>query len=126
MRSAAIALIVVVTPAFAERPMTGSEFAAYVGTDTIVYDYSDGTGTADYGPDRSLVWLRGEPFCVAAHWRQVGDQLCFEFADSEELHCWHFYLRDGVLEAVGTGSNHTTIHELSRSERPLDCPEVQL
>ena len=114
------------SPSQAEPPITASEFAAHVGNDTIVYQYTDEVGIADYGPNGSLVWRRKEDFCVAGHWRQEGDALCFYFANSEESHCWHFFLRGGKLEAVGTERDHTRIREVSRSDHPLDCAEVQI
>jgi hypothetical protein len=115
-------------PALGETPMTGAEFAAHVGTGTVSYAYSSGArGVADYGPDRSVLWAFEGEDCKTGFWFEVGDRLCFVFADDALSACWHFTLRDGRLHGVSTflGPDTRTaveIFEVSHSDQPMVCP----
>ena len=122
---AALALGAALTgPAAAESPMTGAEFQAYVGIDTLTYGYSDGTvGQAEYGPERTVRWqYDGEATCTDGRWEQDGDLLCFKFEDKDWPVCWRFVLTAGGLHGTGAGRmDGFRIFQINRSNRPLAC-----
>ena len=119
-------------PAAAETPMTGAEFQAHVGTNTFSYAYSNGVrGTADYGPDRTLLWAFEGDDCISGKWFEDGDQLCFAFEDGRLSACWHFFKDNGRLRGQATylGSGDLAeieIFEVSHTDQPLTCagPDV--
>lgn len=115
-------------PASAEVPLTGAEFAAHVGTDTVSYAYSTGTrGTADYGPDGTLLWAFQDEPCFEAVWFARNDEICFAYPDGRLSACWHF-VQDGAglrgtATELGSGSTEPLeIRETGRTGKPLDCP----
>jgi hypothetical protein len=123
-----VALALWPLPAAAEGVLTAEDFAAHIGTSTLTYTYSSGyTGRAQYGPDRTLLWaFEGEP-CVTGQWSQIGDQLCFDFADQDMSACWLFSFKDGKLLGVLQNTDGiTVITETARSDQPLVCsaPDV--
>ncbi|MGL4236270.1 hypothetical protein [Tabrizicola sp.] len=128
MRLAALCLAVIPLTAKAETPMTGAEFEAHVGTGTVVYSYNSGdTGTADYGPGRTLRWAFAGDACFNGYWFEQGDELCFAFEDGRLSACWHFY-KDGdriygqaTVRSSGNPED-LQIFEVSRSDQPLACP----
>lgn len=115
-------------PASAEVPLSGTDFAAHVGTDTITYDYSTGTrGTAEYGPNNTLRWAFRDGPCLEAQWFARNDEICFAYADGRLSACWQFFLDGNSLRGTATelGSGSTEpleIREAGRSSAPLDCP----
>jgi hypothetical protein len=123
-------VLVALCPALAtaETPMTGAEFQAHVGSNTISYLYSNGVrGTADYGPARTLRWAFEGDTCINGSWFDDGDQLCFAFEDGTLSACWHFY-KDGnrihgTATLLGSGDQpDLEIHEVSHTDQPLTCP----
>ena len=128
-----VALLVLLTgPALADTPLSASAFAAHVGTDTITYTYSTGTrGTADYGPDGTLLWaFEGEP-CFEGRWFARADEICFAYTDGRLSACWHFFLDDKGLRGTATelasgNAEPLEIRETARAFAPLDCPAPQV
>lgn len=112
----------------AERPLTGAEFQAHVGQNTISYVYSSGTrGTADYGPDRTLVWAFDGDACFPAQWFEDGDQICFAYLDGRLSACWHMFLDGDRLYGAATflASNSRLdleIREVSHTDQAFSCP----
>jgi hypothetical protein len=127
MRLAPVLAALLPAPALAEPPMTAGEFAAYVGTDTITYGYSDGTvGIADYGPDHTLRWrYEGEAACVNGRYRQSGNLLCFDFEVQDLAACWSFYRTAGGLHGRGVKEvDGLRIFQINRSALPMSCAEA--
>lgn len=127
-RTALTALALSATPGFAETALTADQFAAHIGTDTFRYGYNTGTrGTADYGPNRTLVWaFEGGP-CFDGQWFPRGPDICFAYTDGRLSACWRFTLGPDGLQGVATerasgNLDPLTIFETSRSPEPLDCP----
>lgn len=124
---AALALALLPTSLAAETPMTGAEFQARVGTDTIAYLYSNGVrGVADYGPDRTLLWAFEGGECVKGYWFDDGSQLCFAFEDGTLSACWQFFLQDnrlrGKASQLGSGGlPDLEIYEVAHTDQPLTC-----
>lgn len=112
--------------------MTPTEFAAYIGMDTLTYGYSSGDrGTADYGPDRTLRWAFAGGSCFNGSWFPRDDEICFAFEDGRLSACWLFYMRAEGLQGIATfrASGDTApleIFEVARTTAPLACagPDV--
>jgi hypothetical protein len=129
-----LALILSAWPAIAsaQTPLTGAEFQSHIGQDTFSYRYSNGVrGTADYGPDRRLLWAFEDDRCFEGYWFDEGNQICFAYADGTLSACWHFFKDEGRLRGEATflssgSSLDLEIHEVSHSDQPLRCagPDV--
>jgi hypothetical protein len=128
MRLAVLLFALLPATAHAETPMTGAEFQAHVGQNTISYLYSSGVrGIADYGPARTLRWAFEGEACFNGYWFEDGDQLCFAFEDGTLSACWHFFKDGNRLRGTATvlGSGDLTeleIQEVSHTDQPLTCP----
>ncbi|MCU0904152.1 MAG: hypothetical protein MUE83_09795 [Tabrizicola sp.] len=116
----------------AEALLTGEAFEAHIARDTISYGYSNGVrGTADYGPDRTLLWaFDGQP-CLKGQWFPRGDEICFAFEDGTLSACWHMTLGPDGLQGTMTepapdALGPIRIFETTRSPAPLVClpPDV--
>ncbi|MCF3581158.1 hypothetical protein L2E76_11580 [Planktothrix agardhii 1811] len=125
-------VLILAAPASAETPLSAEAFAAHVGSDTITYAYSTGTrGTADYGPDGTLLWaFEGEP-CFDGIWFARNEEICFAYPDGRLSACWHFFLDGqrlrGTATELGSGSTDpVTIHETGRTDQALACPGPQV
>lgn len=111
-----------------EKPLTGAEFQAHIGQNTISYVYSNGArGTADYGPDRTLVWAFEGDACFHAQWYEDRDQICFAFEDGALSACWHMFLNGdrlyGKATYLSSGSPlDLEINEVSHTDQALSCP----
>ncbi|WP_309664770.1 hypothetical protein [Tabrizicola sp.] len=114
--------------AAAQPPMTGAEFAAYVGTDTVTYQYSTGErGVADYAPDQSLIWTFEDGTCVNGNWFEDDDRICFAFDDPEMSACWYFFrYTAGIRADITDYSPHVEIHVIARTSAPLPCAAPNL
>lgn len=129
-----LALILAAWPAVAtaETPLTGAEFQAHIGQNTISYLYSNGVrGTADYGPDRTLLWAFEDSDCFEGSWFDRGNEICFAFADGTLSACWHFFKDDERLRGKATFLSSGSpldleIREVSHTDQPLRCagPDV--
>ena len=124
-----LALFLAALPAMAaaETPLTGAEFQSHIGQNTFSYLYSNGVrGTADYGPDRTLLWAFEGDECIRGQWFEDGSEICFAFADGTLSACWHFFVEQNRLRGVATrlGSGDPAdlqIFEVSHTDQPLTC-----
>lgn len=125
-----LALVFAAWPALAcaETPLTGAEFQAHIGQNTISYLYSNSVrGIADYGPDRTLIWAFEGDECVRGQWFEDGDEICFAYEDGALSACWLFTMDGDRLRGTATrlGSGSLTdlqIFEVSHTDQPLTCP----
>jgi len=118
------ALILIATPALAERPMTGAEFDANTLGETITFDYGNGLfGTEQFLPGRRVRWaFEGEP-CIYGEWYEAGDQICFVYENDPDPACWHYFLEGGQIRGVFMGEGGGwEILESARDGGPLTCP----
>jgi hypothetical protein len=127
MRPLALAALAA-TPALAETPLTGAEFQAHIGQNTISYLYSNGVrGTADYGPDRTLVWAFEGDSCFNGQWYEDRNQICFAFEDGSLSACWHMFLDGDRLHGKATFLSSDSplnleIREVAHTDQPMACP----
>ena len=112
----------------AEKPLTGAEFQAHIGQNTMSYAYSNGArGIADHGPDRTLVWAFEGEACFHAQWFEDRDQICFAFEDGTVSACWQMFLDGDRLRGKATYLSSGSpldleIHEVSHTDQALSCP----
>lgn len=124
----ALILSLLSTQAGAETPMTGDEFQAHVGMNTVSYHYSNGVrGVADYGAGRTLLWAFEGDSCIPGQWFEDGDEICFAYEDGRLSACWQFFLDGdrlrGVATRLGSGERpDLTIFEVSHTDQALGCP----
>jgi len=108
------ALIFLAFPAFAQTPMTASEFEAHTSGKTLYY----GVGGQRYGveaylPDRRVRWSFLDGECKDGAWYPSGDQICFVYDDNPVPQCWLFYLDGDHLAAqFASGDNPTVLYEI--------------
>ncbi|MFM7334797.1 MAG: hypothetical protein ACKO1H_10365 [Tabrizicola sp.] len=131
MRLSLVALALA-SPALAETPLTAAEFQAHIGQNTIGYEYSNGVrGTADYGPDRTLLWAFEDETCFAGTWFDRGNEICFAYADGTLSACWHFFMNGDRLRGTATYLSSGSpldleLFEVAHTDQPLRCagPDV--
>lgn len=112
----------------ATGPLTGTEFQAHVGQNTFSYLYSNAVrGVADYGPDRTLIWVFEGGECIRGQWFEDGGDICFAYEDGTLSACWRFYLENNRLRGdatrLGSGSlRDLQIFEVAHTDQSLTCP----
>jgi hypothetical protein len=123
-----LALLLSGVPAFAETPLTGDEFDAYVTGNTITYDYGAGVlGIEEYLPGRRVRWAFEGDICLDGTWFQEADQICFVYENDGIPQCWNFYSKPNGLSATFLGDDlGSVINEIAKTTTPLGCagPDV--
>lgn len=114
------------TPVFAETPMTGPEFEAYVTGKTLTF----GTVGAPYGMEayhagRRVTWAFIGQECQAGVWYEQGSNICFTYDFDPNPQCWQFFDEAGGLRAVFVNEPGTTVlYEALDAKDQLICPGV--
>ncbi len=123
-----LALILTAAPAFAETPMTGDAFDAYVTGKTLTYDYGGGVlGIEEYLPGRRVRWAFEGDTCLDGTWFQEADKICFVYENDGIPQCWNFFSRPDGLSATFLGDDlGSVITEIDKTSEPLACagPDV--
>lgn len=129
MKRAFIALSLSTTAAFAETPMSGDAFEAYVTGRTLSFGTQ---GNPDYGveqylPDREVIWSPRPGECVEGIWFARDDDICFVYENDPEPKCWQVYRTDTGIRAVFTNRpGATVLFESQDNPQPLVCPGPDL
>jgi hypothetical protein len=114
--------------AWAEPPLSGAAFEAYVTNKTITYDYGAGLlGTEQYLPGRKVRWAFEDESCMIGSWYEDGSNICFQYEDGSGPQCWRFERSGAGLRAQFVSEpGGMVITELESSNKPLACsgPEV--
>jgi hypothetical protein len=126
-----LALLLAAWPAMsaAETPLTGAEFQAHIGQNTISYLYSNSVrGVADYGPNRTLLWAFEGDECIQGQWYEDGSEICFAYENGTLSACWNFYIDGdrlrGVATRLGSGTQpDLQIFEVAHTDQPLTCSD---
>ena len=119
-------LALLATPAFAETPMTGAEFEAYVSGKTLTF----GTAGAPYGMEayhagRRVTWAFTGDECQSGEWYEQGANICFTYDFDPNPQCWQFFDEPGGLRAVFVNDPGTTVlYEALDANDKLICPGV--
>ncbi len=109
---------------YAQSFMTADEYEAFSSGQTLDYAI-DGTV---YGAERHLPGRRtldadlGEP-CTEGVWFPQGDAICFEYAGSNDTHCWHFWREGNQVLAQPVGEDPgDQPREVTVSPTQMSCP----
>ena len=80
--------------AFAEEPVSPSEFRDYAEGHTLYFD-RDGEhfGSETFKPGGQTTWRYKDGTCSEGAWRPHGAQICFFYGPGTEVLCWRL-LRD--------------------------------
>lgn len=108
--------------------MTADEFDAATQGFTITYDYGGGIiGIEEYMADRTVRFAFEGDKCIYGIWYQKDDQICFDYDNSLEPVCWHYFLENGRIRGTYLGlGGGWDILESARDTGPLPCsgPDV--
>lgn len=118
------ALILTAAPAWAQSPMTATEFEAYVKGRTLSFGTlgNPSYGVEMYLPDRRVLWSGAPGECTNGTWFARDDSICFLYEDDPEEKCWEIYDDPAGLRAVFTTRPDTTvIFEAVKDAVPLVC-----
>jgi hypothetical protein len=128
-RAIALALLLPL-PAWAEKPMTGSEFEALTTGRTMDHATSGEVyGAEHYYPNRRVRWAFSGDDCMDGRWYEKGQMICFLYEDGSGPQCWT-YFRDGAgIRAISAGDDPAAPAspvDMIATDRPLAClgPEV--
>ena len=120
-------LACVVSPVWAQTPITAEEFDAYVTGRTLTFGSAGQPyGIEEFRPGRRTTWAFIGEECREGRWFPRDEQICFIYDDlPEQQHCWIFWQGDTGLiarfiEPDGTAS--TELYEVQGSNQPLVCP----
>lgn len=123
MRAACLALVLM-TPAFAETPITAEEFEAHVTGKTLTYQQYEGVfGIEEYLEGRKVRWSTAPNECLYGTWYPQGENICFVYEYDPNPACWTFWMEGGALVALSTsGLPGEELHETNASNQGLPCP----
>ncbi len=128
MRRALAMLCLMAVPAWAELPMSGAAFEAYVTNKTITWDYGAGVlGAEQYLPGRRVRWAFEDEACMVGSWYEDGGNICFVYEDGTGPKCWRFIQQGTGLQAQFMNEpGGRVITERDASPEPLACsgPDV--
>ena len=129
LRTGCLALAFVPLAAFAEAPMNGAEFEAYVTGRTLTYaDQGVIYGIEEYLSGRRVRWAYVGDQCRDGYWYDAGGEICFVYDDNPNPQCWVFRKEiTGRLSARFMGADDgRELYEAQQSSEPLLCrgPEV--
>ena len=129
LRTGCLALAFVPLAAFAEAPMSGAEFEAYVTGRTLTYaDQGEIYGIEEYLSGRRVRWAYLADECRDGYWYDAGGEICFVYDDNPNPQCWVFRKEvTGRLSARFMGADDgRELYEARQSSEPLLCrgPEV--
>lgn len=123
-RLAALPLLFIAAPAFAQEPMSGAEFEAYATGRTLTYATEGGVfGTEQYLPGRRVIWAFTDDICKEGSWYEDREMICFAYEDPSAPQCWKFWREGDGLKAQFEGDPAgTELFEVAQSDEPLRCP----
>ncbi|MEM1005632.1 MAG: hypothetical protein AAGB28_02315 [Pseudomonadota bacterium] len=95
--------------AFAQSPLSGTEFDAYTQGKTLFYGFEGQIyGVERYLPNRRVIWSFLDGNCKEGLWYQNEDQICFIYEDRLDPQCWEFTRSGGGLIARFEGDPQAT------------------
>ena len=110
--------------AFAEEPVSPSEFRDYAEGYTLYFE-RDGKpfGAEEFHEGGGTKWRYQDGSCIEGAWRPHGAQLCFYYGMETEVLCWRL-LRDdkGLYARLLQGQDPgLELRITGRDRRPLLC-----
>ncbi len=124
MRLPAFALLLTTLPAFAQTPMTGAEFEAYVTGKTITYhQFDEPYGVEEYLPNRKVRWAFTANECQYGTWYEDQSSICFVYEYDPEPQCWTFWTDARGLHGLFNGNApEAELVEVAQNMAGLPCP----
>lgn len=114
-------------PAWAQDPMTGDEFDAYVTGRTISYRTLNNPsyGVERYLEGRRVMWSTFDGACRYGVWFESKGNICFRYDGDPEPKCWLIYEDPEGLRGVFTNRPGTQdIQEVRGRDDPLVCNDL--
>ena len=119
MRVAALAGLLLASPAGAEGTIGGEKFEPLVEGRSLAWAIEGQTphGIERYYPDRRVTWFRvGAQTCLEGSWTVKGPKddpaICFVYEDSPAEQCFRVWREDGALVATEVGGGNRLRSEL--------------
>lgn len=126
MRHALFALALFATPAWAETPMTATEFETFSTGRTFTFGNSANPyGIERYHNGRRVTWAFLGEDCQEGVWFPDGDNICFDYGDGTPVQCWQFFDEGETLRArfMNDPANNVE-YRVREAEIPLICPNL--
>ena len=95
-------------PAFAEEPVSPSEFREYAEGHTLYFNrVGEPFGSEQFEPGGKTLWRYLDGSCLEGAWRPHGAQICFFYGIPGEVLCWRLARDDeGLLvRLLGKGDD---------------------
>ena len=115
------------SPAFAQDPMTATEFDAYTNGKTLYFNNQDKTyGAERYFGKRRVEWSFLDGECQQGRWFEAGRNfICFIYDDTVDTQCWQFFKTPDGLRAQFKGAAGDTeedmLYEAQPNATPMQC-----
>ena len=120
---AALLVLLLVSPARAEAPLTAEDFDALtLGRIMTWAEFGQVYGVEQYLPGRRVRWTVVGDDCKLGHWYPDGQLICFQYEDDPEPDCWTITAAGAGLHAryAGTGPDAAPVVVADTTE-PLAC-----
>lgn len=110
-------------PAFAQNPMSPSQFQDFSEGKTLYFSQSGRFyGAEQYLKNKRVRWQYPNGECTEGHWYGDGTSLCFQYDDVEGTQCWIMWDDAGQILARHAEDPADIPIELERKdELPLPC-----
>ena len=115
------------SPAFAQDPMTATEFDAYTNGKTLYFNNQGKTyGAERYFGKRRVEWSFLDGECQQGRWFEAGKNfICFIYNDTVDPQCWQFFKTPDGLRAQFKGDAGDTeedmLYEAQPNATPMQC-----
>ncbi|WP_322866841.1 hypothetical protein U5922_012025 [Aquicoccus sp. G2-2] len=116
------------SPAFAQSPLDAAGFDALTKGKTFYYS-SDGQpyGGEEYLDNHRVRWSFLDGHCQNGKWWQQGENICFAYDESPDVHCWTFEQgTSGLIAHLAGDPPGRALYEMQQNNEPLYClgPDV--
>ncbi len=109
LQRTAILLVLSTQAAWAQGPMSASEFDTYTQGKTLYYGLNGiAYGVERYLPNRRVIWSFLDGDCKEGVWYESEDQICFIYEDRLDPQCWVFTQSTSGLIAQFEGDPQAT------------------
>ena len=110
--------------AFAQDPMTATEFDAYTNGKTLYFNNQGKTyGAERYFGKRRVEWSFLDGECQQGRWFEAGrNYICFIYDDTVDPQCWQFFKTPDGLRAQFKGDAGDTEEDMQYEAQPNATP----
>lgn len=125
---AALALLALAAPAWAQEPLDAPAFERLVEGRTLTYgaEGADPRGVETYAPGRRVTWLEvatGE--CLEGRWygagRPAAPQICFAYEGLAGKQCYLYYLDGRRVLSTNLDGSAPEVSDLDRDTDGIAC-----